>query len=103
METDLERKDREQKQAARKKQEEARAQMAREAELHREAMSNEAKARAEELDLLMTDLKEPERRQIRLHAVVLTYQLGLAGEGDKQANIDAMMLKLARYTVLGQA
>lgn len=102
-ETELHRKDRMQREAVRRRQEEHRQQMVEDARLHREAMSAEAKVRAEEMDMLMSDMSETEKRQVRLFAATLTYAMGWAGEGDKQANIDGVALKLARYAVLGQA
>lgn len=102
-ETELQRRDREQKEAVRRRQEEERERQEVERAAHREALRLEAEARNGELELLMGELKDPEKRQIRLFAALLVYGMGWAGDGDKQRALDDNALRLARYAVMGQA
>jgi hypothetical protein len=101
-ETEIQRRDREQKEAARRRQEEERERQEAERAAHREALRLEAEARNGELELLMGELKDPEKRQIRLFSALLVYGMGWA-DGDKQRALDDNALRLARYTVMGQA
>lgn len=101
-ESESERKDKAWKRLSQDRQNADREKMAEERRAHLENLAREARGRNDELEMLMGELEEPEKRQIRLHAAVLGYSQGWVGENDRQASLDSAALKLARYAVLGQ-
>lgn len=86
---------------AKKRLDDARAASEAERQAHLKTMATEAEKSKSELDTVLEELKEPERRTIRLEA----YRQVLSGEydaGHLQARVDDMALRLARYVLSGK-
>lgn len=94
-----------QREEQRRKQREALESAALEREEHQAQLRAVAEERSLELGILMEDLKEPERRAIRLEAMKVALTTGLlsAGSSHPQTILDDLTLRIARYAVKGEA
>ena len=75
-----------------------------EREAHQLATMMAAEKQTEELNALMADLKEPEKRAIRLEAVKMALHRGVDSQyaNGFQMHVDALATQMARYAVTGQ-
>lgn len=86
---------------AKKRLDDARAAAEAERQEHLSTMATEAEKSRSELDKVLDEMKEPEKRTIRLEA----YKLVLSGEydpGSLQSRVDDTALRLARYVMAGK-
>lgn len=88
-------------QALRRAQEE-RERVQREREEHLATVARESEDRKTELELLMDALKEPERRQVRMHAYLHALNDDWGLSNNVQAKVDEVALRLARYMIEGK-
>lgn len=99
----LQRKDREQREQARRKSEAERQRLLDERQAHLEDIAIQNEIAKSEIETLMVDLKETERRLIRLHAATIVHGLRMLTGSRNQEIMDEMTLRLARYAVTGKA
>ena len=75
-----------------------------EREAHQLATMLAAEKQGQELDALMAELKEPEKRAIRLEAIKMALHRGIDSQYSNQfqMHVDALAMQLAKYAVTGQ-
>jgi hypothetical protein len=73
-----------------------------EREEHAATVARENGDRRAELDLVLEALKEPERRQVRLHAYLHVLNSDWGTPTNLQEHVDGQTLRLARYMVEGK-
>lgn len=70
---------------------------------HQATLRREAEQSQSELEMVMAELKEPERRLVRLHAYLQFLNSEWGEASNRQVSVDLIALRLARYMVLGEA
>lgn len=74
-----------------------------EQDAHRKTIAAEAEKSKSELEIYLSDLKPDQQRLLRMHAYLTFMTADWAEASNRQAGVDLITLRLAKYMITGEA